>query len=160
MLDILIQVGRTGVLTPVAALEPVMVSGSRVSRATLHNEDEIKRKDIRIGDTVVIEKAGEVIPAVVEVVRTKTCRTAMRSHSISSSTSMANVPFAATQVRRDPEFVAGVAKILPVPGADRRGGSEFFAARGALDIEGLGGIVAEKLVERGFGRASRSIFSN
>ncbi|MDQ6625621.1 MAG: NAD-dependent DNA ligase LigA, partial [Verrucomicrobiota bacterium] len=67
LLDIVIQVGRTGVLTPVAALEPVTVSGSRVARATLHNEEEVHRKDIRIGDIVLLEKAGEVIPAVVGV---------------------------------------------------------------------------------------------
>src|SRR5207249_880664 len=69
--DITIQVGRTGALTPVAELEPVFLAGSTISRATLHNEDEIKRKDIRIGDTVTIEKAGEVIPAVVSVVLAK-----------------------------------------------------------------------------------------
>jgi DNA ligase (NAD+) len=69
--SITIQVGRTGTLTPVAVLEPVFLAGSTISRATLHNEDELRRKDIRIGDTVTIEKAGEVIPAVVGVVLTK-----------------------------------------------------------------------------------------
>src|SRR5437870_5980096 len=68
---ITIQVGRTGKLTPVAELEPVFLAGSTIGRATLHNEDELRRKDIRIGDTVTIEKAGEVIPAVVGVVLTK-----------------------------------------------------------------------------------------
>src|SRR5437764_11175374 len=68
---ITIQVGRTGALTPVAELEPVLLAGTVVKRATLHNEDELRRKDIRIGDTVTIEKAGEIIPAVVGVVLTK-----------------------------------------------------------------------------------------
>src|SRR5213078_3184157 len=77
LLDIKVQVGRSGILTPVAVLKPVLVSGSTVSRATLHNEDEIKRKDIRIGDTVMIEKAGEVIPAVIEVVKSKRPRSAV-----------------------------------------------------------------------------------
>ena len=67
ILDITVQVGRTGILTPVAELEPVFLAGSTISRATLHNEDEVKRKDIRIGDVVTIEKGGDVIPKVVSV---------------------------------------------------------------------------------------------
>src|SRR6266853_1510918 len=74
--DITIQVGRTGTLTPVAELEPVFLAGSTISRATLHNEEEIKRKDVRIGDTVIIEKAGEVIPAVIGIVEKKRPRDA------------------------------------------------------------------------------------
>ena len=69
--EITIQIGRTGVLTPVAELEPVQLAGTVVKRATLHNEDEIQRKDIRIGDRVIVEKAGEIIPAIVRVVKKK-----------------------------------------------------------------------------------------
>ncbi len=135
--DIIVQVGRTGVLTPVAVLEPVTVSGSRVSRATLHNEDEIKRKDIRIGDTVVIEKAGEVIPAVVEVVKSKRPREAQ--------------PF---------DFFRHIRGKCPVCGgpAQTTRRLEFFAARSALDIESVGGIVADKLVERGLVREPLDLF--
>ena len=71
LVDIVVQVGRTGVLTPVAELEPVQLSGTTVSRATRHNQDEIARKDIRIGDTVLVEKSGEIIPAVVQVNKSK-----------------------------------------------------------------------------------------
>ena len=153
--DIIIQVGRTGILTPVAALEPVLVSGSTVARATLHNEDEIKRKDIRIGDTVVIEKAGEVIPAVVEVVKSKRPRNtkpfdfAKHIHG--------KCPVCGGPIRRDPEFVAWRCENLHCPAQTTRR-VEFFAARGALDIESVGGIVADKLVERGLVREPLDLF--
>src|SRR5215469_5067944 len=155
LLDILIQVGRTGILTPVAALEAVLVSGSNVARATLHNEDEIKRKDIRIGDTVVIEKAGEVIPAVVEVVKSKRPRDtklfdfAKHIHG--------KCPVCGGPIRRDPEFVAWRCENLQCPAQTTRR-VEFFGARGALDIESIGGIVADKLVERGLVREPLDLF--
>jgi DNA ligase (NAD+) len=154
--DIIIQVGRTGILTPVAVLEPVLVSGSTVARATLHNEDEIKRKDIRIGDTVVIEKAGEVIPAVVEVVKSKRPRDtkpfdfAKHIHG--------KCPVCGGPIRRDPEFVAWRCENLYCPAQTTRR-VEFFAARGALDIESIGGIVADKLVERGLVREPLDLFA-
>lgn len=155
LLDILIQVGRTGVLTPVAALEPVTVSGSRVSRATLHNEDEIKRKDIRIGDTVVLEKAGDVIPAVVEVVRQK--RPADAEPFDFFQHVKGKCPVCGQPVRRDPEFVVWRCENISCPAqATRR--LEFFTARGALDIESLGGIVADKLIERGLVREPLDLF--
>jgi DNA ligase (NAD+) len=153
--DIIIQVGRTGILTPVAVLEPVLVSGSTVGRATLHNEDEIKRKDIRIGDTVVIEKAGEVIPAVVEVVKSKRPRSAKPFDF--SEHIHGKCPVCGGPVRRDPEFVAWRCENLHCSAQTTRR-VEFFAARGALDIESIGGIVADKLVERGLVRDPLDLF--
>jgi DNA ligase (NAD+) len=153
--DIIIQVGRTGILTPVAALEPVLVSGSTVARATLHNEDEIKRKDIRIGDTVVIEKAGDVIPAVVEVVKSKRPRDAKPFDFARHI--HGKCPACGSPIRRDPEFVAWRCENLHCPAQTTRR-VEFFAARGALDIESIGGIVADKVVERGLVREPLDLF--
>src|SRR5437763_195270 len=155
LLDIIIQVGRTGILTPVAALEPVFVSGSTVARATLHNEDEIKRKDIRIGDTVVIEKAGEVIPAVVEVVKSK--RPSDSKPFDFGKHIHGKCPVCGGPIRRDPKFVAWRCENLYCPAQTTRR-VEFFAARGALDIESIGGIVADKLVERGLVREPLHLF--
>ena len=153
--DIVIQVGRTGILTPVAMLEPVLVSGSTVGRATLHNEDEIKRKDIRIGDTVVIEKAGEVIPAVVEVVKSKRPRGAEPFDFAKHI--HGKCPVCGSPIRRDPQFVAWRCENLQCPAQTTRR-VEFFAARSALDIESVGGIVADKLVERGLVREPLDLF--
>src|SRR5213596_1943278 len=155
LLDIIIQVGRTGILTPVAVLEPVLVSGTTVARATLHNEDEIKRKDIRIGDTVVIEKAGEVIPAVVEVVKSKRPRDTKRFDFAKHI--HGKCPVCGSPIRRDPEFVAWRCENLQCPAQTTRR-VEFFAARTALDIESVGGIVADKLVERGLVREPLDLF--
>jgi DNA ligase (NAD+) len=153
--DIVIQVGRTGILTPVAMLEPVLVSGSTVGRATLHNEDEIKRKDIRIGDTVVIEKAGEVIPAVVEVVKSKRPRGAKPFDFAKHI--HGKCPVCGGPIRRDPHFVAWRCENLQCPAQTTRR-VEFFAVRSALDIESVGGIVADKLVERGLVREPLDLF--
>ena len=153
--EIVIQVGRTGILTPVAVLEPVFVSGSTVGRATLHNEDEIKRKDIRIGDTVVIEKAGEVIPAVVEVVKSKRPRDAKPFDFAKHI--HGKCPVCGGPIRRDLQFVAWRCENLQCPAQTTRR-VEFFAARTALDIESVGGIVADKLVERGLVREPLDLF--
>jgi DNA ligase (NAD+) len=153
--DIVIQVGRTGILTPVAMLAPVLVSGSNVGRATLHNEDEIKRKDIRIGDTVVIEKAGEVIPAVVEVVKSKRPRGAKPFDFAKHI--HGKCPVCGGPIRRDPQFVAWRCENLQCPAQTTRR-VEFFAARSALDIENVGGIVADKLVERELVREPLDLF--
>jgi DNA ligase (NAD+) len=153
---ITVQVGRTGVLTPVAELEPVFLAGSTIGRATLHNEDEIQRKDIRIGDTVTIEKAGEVIPAVVGVVLAQ--RPAEAQPFDFFKHIGGKCPVCGGPVRRDPEFVAWRCENLRCPAqATRR--VEFFTARAALDIEGVGGIVADKLGERGLAREPLDLFT-
>jgi DNA ligase (NAD+) len=153
--DITIQVGRTGALTPVAELEPVFLAGSTISRATLHNEDEIKRKDIRIGDTVIIEKAGEVIPAVVVVVTAKRPRNA---EPFDFASYLHNkCPVCGSPISRDPDYVVWRCENLQCPAQTTRR-LEFFTARGALDIESVGGIVADKLVERGLVREPLDLF--
>ncbi|HXC36392.1 MAG TPA: NAD-dependent DNA ligase LigA [Candidatus Acidoferrales bacterium] len=153
--DITIQVGRTGALTPVAELKPVFLAGSTISRATLHNEDEIKRKDIRIGDTVIIEKAGEVIPAVVGVVESKRPRDAAPFDFAKHIHN--KCPVCGSAISRDPKYVVWRCENLQCPAqATRR--LEFFTMRGALDIESVGGIMADKLVERGLVREPLDLF--
>jgi DNA ligase (NAD+) len=149
--DILIQVGRTGVLTPVATLEPVFVSGSTVSRATLHNEEEVARKDVRIGDTVVIEKAGEVIPAVVSV------RTDLRTGTEKKFRMPKKCPECGSEVVKGPEQVAVRCLNVQCPAQMRRR-IEHFAARGAMDIEGLGEKMVTQLVKAGLLRDVSGIF--
>ncbi|HXR48912.1 MAG TPA: NAD-dependent DNA ligase LigA [Candidatus Limnocylindrales bacterium] len=151
--DITVQVGRTGVLTPVAELEPVFVQGSTISRATLHNEDEIRRKDIRIGDTVVVRKAGMVIPEIFEVVKTKRPPSAKEFDLFKYVDG--KCPACGGHIARekvsagDADEVAWRCQNVAGCPAQQTRRVEYFAHRKALDIESLGGIVAEKLVERG-----------
>ena len=152
---ITVQVGRTGVLTPVAELEPVLLRGSTISRATLHNEDEIRRKDIRIGDTVIIEKAGEVIPAVVSVVLEKRPPEAPPFDFLTHLGG--KCPACGGAIRRDPNFVAWVCENVNCPAQLTRR-LEYFAKRGALEIDGLGESVADALVERGLVRDPLDLF--
>ncbi|TAL00409.1 MAG: NAD-dependent DNA ligase LigA, partial [Verrucomicrobia bacterium] len=150
---ITVQVGRTGVLTPVAELEPVFVQGSTISRATLHNEDEIRRKDIRIGDTVVIRKAGMVIPEVFEVVKTKRPPSAKEfdlfKHINGKCPACGGVIAKEKISGGDANEVAWRCQNVSGCPAQKTRRVEYFAHRKALDIESLGGIVAEKLIERG-----------
>ena len=144
--EITVQVGRTGTLTPVAELEPVFLRGSTISRATLHNEDEIRRKDIRVGDTVVIEKAGEVIPAVIRVVLEKRPE-GTEPFDFFKHTG-GRCPACGSPIRRDAKFAAWFCESLHCP-AQKTRRLEYFAKRNALDLESLGTIVADKLIERG-----------
>lgn len=140
--DIIVQVGRTGAITPVAEMEPVEVGGVIVSRATLHNEDEIRRKDIRIGDTVVIQRAGDVIPEVVEVV------TGKRTGHETEFRMPTHCPVCGSEVER-PEGEAVTRCVNVACPAQVKERIEHFASRGALNIEGIGPAQVDQLVETG-----------
>jgi DNA ligase (NAD+) len=159
---ITVQVGRTGVLTPVAELEPVFVQGSTVARATLHNEDEIRRKDIRIGDTVVVRKAGMVIPEIFEVVKTKRPPGAQEfdlfAH-VGGKCPACGGPIAKEKMSGgETDEVAWRCQNIAGCPAQLTRRVEYFAQRKALDLESLGGIVAEKLVERGLVKEPLDLF--
>src|SRR5207249_737024 len=135
-----VQVGRTGKLTPVAELEPVFVAGSTISRATLHNEDYIRQKDIRIGDIVRIEKAGEVIPAVVDVVKDKRPQPEPPRFDFPKHVG-GKCPACGGPIARDPEFADWRCQNVAGCPAQSVRRVEFLAQRRALDIEGVGGVV-------------------
>ena len=139
---ITLQVGRTGVLTPVAELEPVRLAGSTISRATLHNEDEIKRKDIRVGDAVIVEKAGEVIPAVVAVVAEKRPEHAKPFDLFEHAGG--KCPACGGDIARDPEAAAWRCENLGCP-AQIRGRVEHFVSRKAMNVDGFGEAIVEAL---------------
>jgi DNA ligase (NAD+) len=155
VLDIVIQVGRSGVLTPVAELEPVTVSGTTVARATLHNEDEIRRKDVRIGDRVLVEKAGEIIPAVVKVLVDES---QPRGPAFVLFDHVGGVcPSCGGPIGREEGFVAWRCGNFACP-AQAVTRIAHFCSRKALDIEGLGETVAVALVARGLARSPLDLF--
>lgn len=139
---IYLQVGRTGIVTPVADMEPVFLSGSTISHSTLHNFDEIKRKDIREGDTVIIQKAGEVIPQVVKVVTDK--RTGKEEEFMMPD----QCPVCQSKLFQATDEVAYRCVNASCPAQIKRR-IGHFAARGAMDIEGLGWVMVDTLVDQG-----------
>jgi DNA ligase (NAD+) len=140
--DIIVGVGRTGALTPVAVLDPVIISGSKVQRATLHNEDEIRRKDIRIGDTVLIQKAGEVIPEVVKVIKEK------RSGEEKIFNMPEKCPVCGSKVIKLEDEVASRCNNISCP-AQVKERIKHFVSREAMDVDGLGTALIEQLVDKG-----------
>ena len=150
--DIIIQVGRTGTLTPVALLEPVELAGSTVSRASLHNDDIIRSKDIRIGDTVVVEKGGDIIPDVVKVITEK------RTGCEREFAMPAKCPECGSDVVRTEGEVASRCTGEACP-AQIREGIVFFASRDAMDIEGMGPQVVSQLIAAGLIKGFDDIYS-
>jgi len=139
ILDIIVQVGRTGALTPVAVMEPVRVGGVEVSRATLHNQDEIDKKDVRVGDTVVIQRAGDVIPEVVQVITSKRKGTEKKFRMPSKC------PVCGAEVIKDEAIHRCNGLDCP---AQLKGRIKHFASKRAMDIEGLGVKLIDQLVNK------------
>ncbi len=144
VLGIDVQVGRTGALTPVARLEPVFVGGVTVTNATLHNQDEIDRKDVRVGDTVIVRRAGDVIPEVVRVVQERRRKGARRFNMLAKHKTCPECGSAVERI--EGEAVARCSGGLFCP-AQRKQAIKHFASRKAMDIEGLGDKLVEQLVE-------------
>lgn len=152
VLDITVQVGRTGTLTPVAHLKPVQVQGATISRATLHNEDEIRKKDIRIGDTVVIQRAGDVIPEVVEPIKNLRPKNAKVFHFPKKC------PFCGSKVARVLGEAAHKCTNKNCFAIQRRG-LYHFVGQGAFDIEGLGPKILNKFIEEGLIKDAADLFT-
>ncbi len=140
--DIICQVGRTGAITPMAILEPVVVAGSKISKTTLHNEDYIKERDIRIGDTVIIQKAGDVIPEVIEVNKKK------RTGEEQKFKMPTVCPVCGAQAVREEGEAAWYCNGIECPAKLYRG-IIHFASREAMDLNGLGEAIIEELINRG-----------
>ncbi len=149
--DIVVQVGRTGALTPVACLEPVKLAGSLISRATLHNEDEIKKKDIRIGDTVIIQKAGDIIPEVVEPLKN------LRTGKEKKFKMPSRCPICGAPVKRK-EGEAAYYCLNPRCYAQEKERIIHFVSKKGLDIEGLGRKIVEQLIDQGLISSFADIF--
>ncbi|SFB15263.1 DNA ligase (NAD+) [Collimonas sp. OK607] len=143
VLDIEVQIGRTGAVTPVARLAPVFVGGVTVTNATLHNEDEVRRKDIHIGDTVIVRRAGDVIPEVVSFVPE------LRPANAQPFVMPTECPICGSAiVKLEDEAIARCSGGWVKCAAQRKGGLQHFASRRAMDIEGLGDQLIEQLVDR------------
>ena len=152
VLDIVVQVGRTGVLTPKAVLTPVRLAGTTVTNATLHNQDYIAEKDIRIGDTVIVQKAGEIIPEIVEVVRER------RPEGTVPYTLPEVCPVCGAPVVRDEDGAALRCTGAECPAQLLRN-LTHFASRDAMDIDGCGPAVVQQLVDSGLIRNAADLYS-
>ena len=148
---ITVQVGRTGVLTPVAELEPVLLAGTTVARATLHNQDEIARKDIRVGDFVLVEKAGEVIPAVIEV------NLKRRSPGCAAYKMPGKCPVCGTATIQLEDEVATRCPNVNCPAQVRRR-LGHFVSKACLDIDGMGSAMIDELVDKGWVKGLPDLF--